>query len=148
MILTVNAITISARHGAPQPQSSNAMKKPDQATVAWYDANVPVDPRAIKGRMFGHPCAFVNGNMFFGTFENSLIVRVGTERATALAQGGVVQLFEPMPGRAWKDYVQVCQGQVGEAELRHLVSGALAHTAAIHIRYFGHDATANRKDAR
>ncbi len=107
------------------------MKKPDAATIAWYDSNVPADPRAVKGQMFGHPCAFVNGNMFFGTFENTLIARVGPDRARALSEGGVVRVFEPMAGRAWKDYVQIAPGQVGDAELRHLVGGALDHTAAI-----------------
>ncbi|MBM4345035.1 MAG: hypothetical protein FJ100_16825 [Deltaproteobacteria bacterium] len=107
------------------------MKKPDASTVTWYEANVPVDPRAVRGQMFGHPCAFVNGNLFFGTFEQTLIARVGTDRAAALAQGGVVRVFEPMAGRPWKDYVQIAAGQVGDAELRHLVKGALDHTARL-----------------
>lgn len=44
------------------------MERPNDKTVAYYDRNVPKDARAVKGQMFGHPCAFVNGNMFFGTF--------------------------------------------------------------------------------
>ena len=105
------------------------MKKPDAATVAWYDDSVPIDPRAIKGQMFGHPCAFVNGNMFFGTFENTLIARVGPQRAGALAAGGQVVVFEPMAGRAWKDYVQIAAGKLEDAEIKHLAREALDNTA-------------------
>ena len=105
------------------------MKKPDAATVAWYDDSVPVDPRASKGQMFGHPCAFVNGNMFFGTFENTLVARVGPQRAVALTAGGQVVVFEPMAGRAWKDYVQIAAGKLENAEIKHLAREALDNTA-------------------
>lgn len=40
------------------------MEKPNATTIAYYDRNVPPDGRAVKGQMFGHPCAFVNGHMF------------------------------------------------------------------------------------
>ena len=83
------------------------MEKPDAATVAAYDAAVPADPRAVKGQMFGHPCAFVNGNMFFGTFAQTLVARVGVPRAAELSAAGAAKVFEPMGGRPWRDYVQV-----------------------------------------
>lgn len=105
------------------------MKKPGAATVAWYDAAVPADPRAVKGQMFGHPCAFVNGNMFFGTFADSVIARVGVPRAAELASGGELSIFEPMGGRPWKDYVQVETEAIGNAEIAHLAKEALEHTA-------------------
>ena len=82
------------------------MEKPNTLTIAWYESLVPVDPRVVKGQMFGHPCAFVNGNMFFGTFAQSVVIKVGPERAAALVTD-TVRIFEPMEGRPWKDYVQV-----------------------------------------
>lgn len=103
------------------------MEKPTAQTVAYYDAAVPEDPRARKGQMFGHPCAFVNGNMFFGTFHQTVVARVGPERAAALAKGKL-RLFEPMPGRVWKEYVQVDAGSMPRAKLAALATEALDWT--------------------
>lgn len=107
------------------------MEKPAPVTVAWYTDAVPADPRAVKGQMFGHPCAFVNGNMFFGTFAQSVVVRVGEARAASLAEGRGLAIFEPMPGRAWKEYVQVPTGSLPDADLVALAREALDHTAGL-----------------
>ena len=103
------------------------MEKPNATTVAYYDDAVPPDPRAKKGAMFGHPCAFVNGNMFFGTFHQTVVVRVGTERAAELAKGKL-RIFEPMPGRAWKEYLQLDAGSLPKAKLAALAGEALDWT--------------------
>ena len=107
------------------------MERPNAATIAWYDAAVPEDPRAVKGQMFGHPCAFVNRNMFFGTFGQSVVVRVGDERAAALAKKGPGRIFEPMPGRAWREYLQLERGAVSARVLAGLATDALEHTASL-----------------
>lgn len=107
------------------------MEKPSAVTAAWYSDAVPADPRAVKGQMFGHPCAFVNGNMFFGTFAQSVVARVGEARATTLAAQGEFRIFEPMPGRAWKEYVQVALGTIPDAELAALAKEAMVTTAAL-----------------
>jgi hypothetical protein len=104
------------------------MERPSGTTVACYEAAVPDDPRARKGAMFGHPCAFVNGNMFFGTFHQTVVARVGEARAAALARGKI-RIFEPMPGRAWKQYVQVDAGALPKAKLAALAAEALEWTA-------------------
>lgn len=104
------------------------MEKPNAATVAWYDRTVPTDPRAVKGQMFGHPCAFVNGNMFFGTFAQTLMARVGVRRAAELTTQGL-EIFEPMSGRQWKDYVSIRTGQRSDAEILALALEALENTA-------------------
>jgi len=103
------------------------MERPSAETIAYYEAAVPSDPRAHKGQMFGHPCAFVNGNMFFGTFHQSVVVRLGTERAAALAKGKL-RIFEPMPGRAWKEYVQLDAGALPKAKIAALAAEALDWT--------------------
>src|SRR5262245_13146698 len=106
------------------------MEKPTPTTVAYYDEAVPADPRAKKGAMFGHPCAFVNGNMFFGTFAQSVVVRLGARRTAELASGKL-RVFEPMPGRAWKDYLQVGAGMLPAKEIAALAREALEHTSAL-----------------
>ena len=103
------------------------MEKPNAATVAWYNANVPADPRAVKGQMFGHPCAFVNGNMFFGTFGQTLVARVGP---TGVAASGL-PTFEPMAGRAWAEYAQIHSGKLSDAKLGEMAMAALNYTATL-----------------
>ena len=107
------------------------MERPNAATVSAYDRAVPSDPRAVKGQMFGHPCAFVNGNMFFGTFAQTLVARVGIARSAALAAAGEALIFHPMEGRAWKEYVQLHPGAVPEETLAAYAREALDNTAAM-----------------
>ncbi|MBM4367145.1 MAG: TfoX/Sxy family protein [Deltaproteobacteria bacterium] len=106
------------------------MEKPNANTVAWYDRSTPADPRAVRGQMFGHPCAFVNGNMFFGTFAQTLIVRLGEARAASVATGNL-RVFEPMPGKPWKEYVQVPAGAMADEQVATLAREALDYTAGL-----------------
>ena len=56
-------------------------------------------------RMFGFPCAFVNGNMFAGLFQTGLFLRLSeTEREEFLRLKGASR-FEPLPGRVMREYV-------------------------------------------
>lgn len=103
------------------------MELPNETTVRWFDGFVPDDARVVRGKMFGHVCAFVHGNMFFGTFAQALILRVGERRATELD----LPNFEPMPGRPWRDYVVVTRDTVSDARLRELVEEALVHSAGL-----------------
>lgn len=107
------------------------MERPSPATVAAYEAALPADPRAVRSQMFGHPCAFVNGNMFFGTFAQSIVARVGTGRTAVLVASGGADPFEPMPGRPWRDYVRVDPAQASAGALAALATEALNHTAAM-----------------
>src|SRR5262249_30191479 len=78
--------------------------------------------------MFGFPCAFVNGQMFAGLFEEHMNLRLPEEgRDELIALGGAP--FEPMPGRPMKEYVVVPQAIVADgAALRGW--GARAFTRA------------------
>ena len=104
------------------------MEKPNATTVAYYEALLPQDPRVVPGQMFGHPCAFINGNMFFGTFAQTLIARVGEVRAATLDSEDFA-VFEPMKGRAWKAYVQFDPLAVDEEAAAAVANDAL-HDAA------------------
>ncbi len=56
--------------------------------------------------MFGYVSAFVNGNMFAGTFQDAIVVRLAdTDRLALLKLKGAAP-FEPM-GRPMKEYVVV-----------------------------------------
>ena len=102
----------------------------DHALVTAYEAALPDDPRVERKRMFGTPCAFVNRQMFFGTFEGTLVARVGPARARALAGQPGMQVFTPSPGKVWDDYVQV-DATVDPTSFAVLAAEALAWTDAL-----------------
>ena len=54
-------------------------RKSPPELVARFDACLPKKPGVERRQMFGCANAFVNGNMFAGLFEESLIVRVPEE---------------------------------------------------------------------
>lgn len=84
---------------------SMSMPKPDEASKAYFESLVPSDPRIQSRPMFGNRAAFVNGNMFLALFGSQVAVRLSDEdRAELLKQAGA-SAFEPMPGRAMKEYV-------------------------------------------
>ena len=56
--------------------------------------------------MFGYASAFVNGNLFAGTFQDTILVRLAaTDRAALLKLKGAAQ-FKPM-GHVMNEYVVV-----------------------------------------
>ncbi len=80
--------------------------RPDPEAREAFEALVPDGPGVSIRPMFGNVAAFVNGNMFGGLFGNDLFVRLPDEdRAELRDLGGAA--FEPMPGRAMKEYVTV-----------------------------------------
>ena len=58
-------------------------------------------------KMFGYPAAFSQGNMFAGLFRDSMILRLSEEDRAALARRHHALPFEPMPGRAMREYLVV-----------------------------------------
>lgn len=69
--------------------------KPDPALVAEFDAALASLAGVERRQMFGCPCAFVNGQLFAGVWQDRLLVRV----PEAAAQ----HPFGPM-GRPMKEY--------------------------------------------
>ena len=95
------------------------------AVTAAYEAALPADPRVERKKMFGMPCAFVNRQMFFGTFEATVVARVGPDRVRALVAQPGMGVFMPQAARPWHDYVQV-DVRVAGAALPALALEALA----------------------
>ena len=82
-----------------------AWRRSPEALVALFGEALPDDPRIERRKMFGYPCAFVNGNMFAGLHQEDFILRLSeTDRTRAKEQDGV-RTFEPMPGRSMREYV-------------------------------------------
>src|SRR6266571_2142569 len=79
--------------------------KPDEASKAWFESLVPDDPRVRSRPMFGNRAAFVNGNMFLALFGMDVAIRLSAEDRSELLKQKGAAIFEPMPGRAMKEYV-------------------------------------------
>ena len=84
-----------------------AWKKTSPELVAIFDQAVPASPAITRRPMFGYASAFVNGNMFAGTFQNSIVVRLGESDRAALLKVAGASPFAPMAGRPMKEYVVV-----------------------------------------
>lgn len=75
--------------------------------ITAYENALPTDARIERKKMFGTPCAFIERQMFFGVFENSIIARIGPDRVDALIGKDAMQAFMPTADRPWEDYLQM-----------------------------------------
>lgn len=108
------------------------MERPNDETVRHFQAGLPNDARCAPGKMFGHPCAFTGGQMFYGTYAQTLVARVGEARAAALiAADSKLRTFEPMPGRPWREYIQWDPTAHRLDEAAVWIREALEHTASL-----------------
>lgn len=105
-------------------------KSPD-ALVQAFDHCLPAAPGVERKAMFGYPCAFVNGHLFCGLHQDNIIVRLPAARRDALVAKGA-SVFEPMPGKAMKEYV-VAPAEIAEdrESLRALLGEALEHALSL-----------------
>jgi len=83
-----------------------AWKKTPPELVSTFDKAVPVSPSVTRRPMFGYASAFVNGNMFAGTFRDSIVVRLAEPDRAALLKVKGAAPFGPM-GHPMKEYVIV-----------------------------------------
>jgi TfoX/Sxy family transcriptional regulator of competence genes len=108
-----------------------AFTKPTDKTVkAFHDATgalTGVEPRT----MFGYPSVFLNGNMLACIFQDRIMVRLSeSDRAEAAKIGG--KPFEPSPGRAMKEYVELPTKVVGSpTQLRSWVERGRSFVATL-----------------
>jgi TfoX/Sxy family transcriptional regulator of competence genes len=106
-------------------------KAPEELVNAFLEA-LPDDRRVERRKMFGYPCAFVNGNMFTGLHQENLIVRLAEEERQKLVDQQGAQIFEPMPGRPMKEYVSLPDDILGDVrELRAWMWRSLEYAAAL-----------------
>jgi TfoX/Sxy family transcriptional regulator of competence genes len=78
-------------------------KKSPPDLIAAFDAAIAGKPGVERRQMFGYPCAFLNGNMLTGLFEDKMMVRLSeADRAKAALQAAAVP-FAP-GGRPMREY--------------------------------------------
>ena len=98
-------------------------KKVSPDLAERFERCLPGSPSVERRRMFGCPCAFVNGNMFAGVHETRLIVRVPEEAAT---HPFVVR------GRAMREYAAIDDAlERSPAELKKWTERAFEYASAL-----------------
>jgi TfoX/Sxy family transcriptional regulator of competence genes len=86
------------------PMAKGKWQKAPEELVSFFLEAMKFLPGAEPRKMFGYPCAFVNGQMFTGLFADTLFLRLSeTDRAAFRALEGA-RPFEPMPGRPMREY--------------------------------------------
>ena len=90
----------------PRPSMPKFTPAPE-AVIKLFHTAVDGLPEVELRKMFGYPCAFVHGQMMAGIFQDRIMLRLSDEdRAKCLKLPGA-KLFEPMPGRPMREYVDL-----------------------------------------
>jgi TfoX/Sxy family transcriptional regulator of competence genes len=96
-----------------------------------FDAAFPADPRAERRKMFGYPAGFVNGSMFGGLWQDSIVLRLTDPDREQITREHGAQPFEPM-GRPMKGYITVPAAIIGsQDQLRDWVQRAFECTVSL-----------------
>lgn len=107
-------------------------KKSSQELVDQFYSVMEGHPKVKLRKMFGYPCAFLNGNMVAGLHEENFTVRLeAKQREEALAKG-VGSTFAPMKGRVMREYVALAPEVVSDKErLKSLLAASLAYAETL-----------------
>ena len=108
--------------------------KPSPGLVERFETVVGrvAGPEVTRRPMFGHPCAWVGGNMATGLFAEQWWVRLSPERLEDVLASGEATTFSVMPGREMKGYAVMSPARVADdAAVDAWVSEALAYTASM-----------------
>ena len=107
-------------------------EKSPEALILLLDRVLPEAPNIERRKMFGYPCAFVNGNMFAGLFGSQMFVRLPEKERLSMITDQGAKPLEPMPGRPMKDYIVVPPAlMIHETTLKSLFSRAMAFGASL-----------------
>ncbi len=109
-----------------------AWRKSPQSLIDLFYEVLPDDPRIERRKMFGYPCAFLNGNMFTGLHQENFIVRLSEDdRQLANAQFNA-QPFDPMKGRPMREYIALPEEiMADETAVKDWVKRSLSFAGAL-----------------
>ncbi len=102
--------------------------------IAFFDhiANLLVlRPGVSRSKMFGMPTVKVNGKACVGLNGDKMIFKLAEDKRLIALKLAGARLFEPMPGRAMKEWVAVPLGQVQEDTLQMLAEAALDYVKTL-----------------
>lgn len=109
-------------------------EKPAQELVARFEQVLArvATPETTRRPMFGHPCAWVGGNMATGLFARHWWVRLPPDELVSVLASGEATTFQVMPGRDMRGYaVMPAEVVANDAEVDDWVGRALASTATL-----------------
>ena len=108
-----------------------AWEKPSVQLIERFDTWLPADPRVERRRMFGCPCAFVNGNMFAGVYRQSVVVRLNESTRERLLAEGRAEPFS-VSGRTMREYIMLTDALARtHADTIALIDEAFAFASAL-----------------
>jgi TfoX/Sxy family transcriptional regulator of competence genes len=82
--------------------------------------------------MFGHTAAFVNGQMYAGTFGTHVFARLGEASRAKLLEVPGATVFSPMKNRPMKEYVQLPPDMLTEpSAAKQWIAQALEWTSTL-----------------
>lgn len=107
-------------------------RKTPEALIRFLEENLrDVDCRFRW--MFGYPVYFINNNMFIGTHEDNLFLRLPeAERERVLSAYDETSPFEPRPGRIMKEYITIPDNIYGDHALfSDLLAKSVAYVSSL-----------------
>lgn len=104
----------------------NKWRKSPVWLIDTFYESLPKHKKVERRKMFGYPCAFVNGNMFTGLHQENMIIRLDEKERLKVMEQYNAGTFEPVPGRVMKEYVSLPEDVlINKTVLRQLVSKSL-----------------------
>ncbi len=100
------------------------MEKSSPEVLETFDMIAGWVPEATRKLAFGFPICVINGNMFMGVFENEIFLRLEVSLREELITEFGLAPFEPVLGRAMREYLVLSAELLDSAELAALVRRA------------------------
>ena len=123
-----------------------AWRKSPPELVALFDAAVPDDRHVERRKMFGYPAAFVNGKLFAGLYQESVVLKLAGADREELRRAHGAQSFEPRPGRRMGEFMVLPPAVVADpAGFDAWLARSLAYVAALSATTPKRKKTARRK---
>ena len=110
-------------------------KKPPEKLIKFFEEKA-ASVNCEKRKMFGYPCAFIKNNMFFGTFEDDVVLRLGEDGSKkAISVNKDLTPFEPRPGQHMRQYVVAPQKVRDDPKLfDRLLAQSVKYAASLPVK--------------
>jgi TfoX/Sxy family transcriptional regulator of competence genes len=121
---------VAAKKKSASPSSQ--WKPSPEGLVRTFQQAIQSIPEVQAKKMFGYPAAFIDGHLFAGLHQDSMILRLSDDdQATFLKQKGS-RVFEPMAGRPMRGFVVVPPSMIESDEhLSKWIARAHSYTKSL-----------------
>ncbi len=115
-----------------KPSKMPKFQAAPEKLVSLFGTVIEDLPEAEPRKMFGYPCAFVNGQMFVGILGDRLMLRLSDEDRARFLKLPEAKLFAPTPGRVMREYVELTPAVLNSrAELKRWLQRGLAYAKSL-----------------